>query len=209
MRFAHRSASLMSTLALALLGSVAAQAQQNSPSNTTPKIGEHVRVQMNDADSSRFTGRLRALYHDSLAIMPDSDHWEVSFTRGDIARLEVEHDEHTRDYAATTMAVIGGLTGGGIAVANCFKDRVACAADYQRAREAECQGDSYVDSGTLLLLGGVLAGGLVGYALAPAPHWDVVMMPTSTTGFDGQQHLGLNLGMRYSLSKRGGRGRAR
>lgn len=157
---------------------------------------------MNDADSTRFTGRLRALYDDSLAIMPDSDHWEVSFKRGEIGRLEAERDEKTRDYATTTMAVIGLLAGGGIALANCLDDREACAAQIERQREAECNGDSYVAPGTLLILGGLLAGGLVGYALAPAPHWDVVMMPTSTTGFDGQQHLGLNLGVRYSIAKR-------
>ena len=185
---------------LALICGITRPARAQNPS--TPRIGEHVRVRMNDADSTRFTGRLRALYDDSLAIVPDSDHWEVSFKRVEIARLEVEHDEKTRDYAATTMAVVGLVAGGGVALAKCLDDKEACAYQIQRQRDAECNGDSYVAPGTLLVFGGLLAGGLIGYALAPAPHWDVVMMPTSTTGFDGQQHLGLNLGMRYSLAKR-------
>lgn len=202
MRIASKGAWLPAVLALVLLPSLRAGGQNSPPRDTIVKVGDHVRVQVADADSGFVRGRVRYIDDDSLLIARDSSEWLVALGRAEIARIESEHDEHTREYATEVMATIGLLAGGGVAVANCLKDRAACAANLEAERDAECRGDPYVDMGALLVTGGVLVGGLIGYALAPAPHWDVVMLPSRNVGYDGQQHLQLNVGLRYSLAKR-------
>lgn len=201
-----RTASILLQLPVVLtvvaLASLQAQVQPASAPDSIARVGERVRVLLTRSDSTFVTGRFRAMRNDSLWITPDSSDWTMAFARDDMARVDVEHDEKTRDEATTVMAIIGGLAGGASAIAICLNNQEACAADQRAAREAQCRGESYADWFTLLFSGGALLGAGLGYALAPAPHWDVVMVPSRMTGPDGQLHLGLNVGLRYSLARR-------
>lgn len=204
MRIASRRARIAALLGLLALSfpQVVAQAQRYPNAIGVAAIGNHIRVRRS-ADSSVVIGRLRAAQNDSLLIAEDSTHWYVTVGRDEVTDLEVQHDEKTRDQASTVMALLGAAAGGGLWISHCLNDRAACAAEEQAAREQANCDSNYVSPGSLYVLGGLLAGGLLGYALAPAPHWDVVAFPMQTTGFDGQRHLGLNLGFRYSPGKRG------
>jgi hypothetical protein len=194
--------SLAFSLVFSAVASTSLRAQVRDASDSLARRGDHVRIRLTGTDSLVVTGRYRAMRNDSLLIAPDRDDWPDAFGADDVALLEIQRDEKTRDEATTVMAIIGGLAGGASAVAICLNNRAACAADLRAEREAECRGEDYADWGELLVGGGVLVGALLGYALAPAPHWDVVMLPTRSVGPTGQQHLGLNLGLRYSLGRR-------
>ena len=200
-----RTASIVFQLPVVLtvvaLTSLHAQVRPASPPDSIAKVGDRVRVLLSRTDSTFVTGRFRGIHDDSLWIAPDSSDWTEAFGRDDIARVEVEHDEKTREQASTVMAIIGGVAGGASAIAICLNNQVACAADQQAAREAQCRGESYADWFTVLFSTGALLGAGLGYALAPAPHWDMVMYPTRSTGSDGGHHLGLNVGFRYSFAK--------
>jgi hypothetical protein len=167
-----------------------------------PKVGDHIRVHRAVGDSSFVSGRLRAIRADSLIVKPDSDDWSLSFGREDVAWLEVQRHEKTRDHAMTAMGLIGALAGGAVYVSNCLHDREACAEAERRAEEASDCDSNYVSPGSIFVLAGALAGSLLGYVLAPAPQWDIVAFPIETVGPDNRQHLGLNIGFRYSLGGR-------
>jgi hypothetical protein len=169
------------------------------PSSSILTSGSHLRVHRQGTDSA-VSGRLRLMSNDSLMIAPDDDpSTRVAFATADIAGLEIERDLHTRDQATVVMAAIGAVGGITSAMLWCKNNQAACAADEQRQQTVDCD-STYYGVQTLMFLGGTLLGGLIGYALAPSPHWDVVAIPTRTTDNGGSSHLMLNVGVRYWLA---------
>lgn len=194
-----------------LLTSVATGARsQQSPSSSDPnrlRSGMHIRVQSSTADSP-ITGRLSLLEADSLVVNPDSARGMlvrpglVALSRADITKLEVERDEHTRDQVAIALGVAGAITGAVVAIKYCADNSDSCAIELQQQQQQQndCEdGQSYWTTGDLLVGAGALAGMLIGFVIAPPPHWDLVALPMRDAGRDGQMHYGLRLGLRYAF----------
>lgn len=185
--------------AITLMALASVPAISQMPASSILPSGSHLRVYRQGSDSA-MSGHLRLMSNDSLMLAPDDDpSSNVAFASADIAGLEIERDLHTRDQAAVVMATLGAVGGITTAVLWCRNNQAACAADEQRQQAVECD-STYYGIQTLMVLGGTLLGGLIGYALAPSPHWDVVATPTRSTDNEGSQHLMLNVGVRYWLA---------
>ena len=204
MRIVTRSVDVVAAVfLLASTGHVASGQTTQSPDSILTGTGQRIRVHRGAADRSPIVGRFRAIEGDSVLIAPDADTSViVALSRSDVARLEVERDANTRDQFVTVMAVVGTVAAGTVAVVRCVNNRPACAEEVQETQRAYENDSTYWGPSLLITLGGTLAGALLGYAMAPAPHWDVVALPMRTTGLDGSLHWGLRIGMRYSLGAR-------
>ena len=99
-------------------------------------LGAHLRVRGQGNHAAVFSGRLRTISNDSIAIALDDDSGEMlPFAFADIGRAEMEHDERTRDEAASAMGAVGAV-GGLAAVYWCVHNQAACADDLQQMQEA-------------------------------------------------------------------------
>jgi len=204
-----RRASVLATSLLLTAIATAAHGQQSasSPDAIRLKPGIHIRVQSSAADAP-ITGRLSFLEADSLVLNPDSTRGVLvrpgllAIGRADITRLEVQRDEHTRDQFAIAFGVAGAITGAVVAIKYCADNSDTCAAELQQQQQQQidCEdGQSYWTTGELLVGAGALAGMLIGFVIAPPPHWDIVALPMRDTGHDGQMHYGLRVGLRYAF----------
>jgi len=203
MRIVTRSVDVVAAALLLISAGRVALGQSAPPDSVLTGTGHHVRVHRAANDYVPVVGRLRAVEGDSVLIVPDADTLViVALSRSDVARLEVERDAHTRDLFVTVTAVVGTVAGGAAAVARCANNRSACAEEYQDMQRAYENDSTYWGPSLLITLAGGLAGALLGYAMAPAPHWDVVALPMRTAGPDGSLHWGMRIGMRYSLGPR-------
>lgn len=192
-------------LALLATASSSLNAQQGTPPEAPRPLvrGDHLRLYESPSDSAPITGRLRSIGNDSITVVPDErSAVAVLFSRADVARIEVERDAHMRDNVATALAGVGMLGGLSAAVYRCLNNRDQCAAERDAAAQAAEDGDPYLDVSLLMIAGGGLAGALLGYIIAPPPHWDVVAFPTRTAARDGTGHWGLSIGVRYALRTR-------
>ena len=198
----------LTSVGFALLApaSSAVRAQQSPPVPQASRPlgrGDHLRLYESPSDSTPITGRLRSIGNDSITVVPDeSAAVAVFFSRADVARIEVERDAHMRDNVATTLAGVGMLGGLSAAVYRCLNNPDQCAAEHDAAAQAAENGDPYVDVSLLMIAGGGLAGALIGYIIAPPPHWEIVAFPTKTAALDGTGHWGLSIGVRYALRAR-------
>jgi hypothetical protein len=166
-------------------------------------VGAHLRVRGQGAHSSVFRGRLRAMSNDSITIALDDDpDATVPFAVADLGRVEVERDEKTRDQAATVMGAIGAAGGVTAAVFWCKHNQADCQDDIDKTIEAAQNDSSYVGTSLLMILGGTAVGALLGYALAPPPHWELLVFPTRTSRYDGRPSFLLNVGVRYAFGGR-------
>lgn len=204
MRIVTRSVDVVAAvLVLVCAGHVAFCQTTRAADSILTRSGEHVRVHRSAADRSPIVGRFRAIDGDSVLIAPDADTSViVALSRRDIARLEVERDANTRDQVVTVMAVVGTVAGGAAAVVRCANNRPACAEEVQEMQRAYDNDSTYWGPSLLITLGGTLAGALLGYAMAPAPHWNVVALPMRTSGRDGSLRWGLRVGLRYEFGAR-------
>jgi hypothetical protein len=50
-----------------------------------------------------------------------------------------------------------------------------------------------------MVLGGAFVGSIIGYALAPQPHWELVVFPTRTATSTGSMRLLMNVGVSIPL----------
>lgn len=179
---------------------------QSAPPPDSPRLkpGMHLRVQSNGADTV-VTGKLSVIEDDSLIVAPDSTRGMfmrplmVAISRGDITKLEIERDEHTRDQFAIAFGVAGAITGAVVAIKYCADNNVACNTVVQDSQSDCDQDQSSWTAGQLIVGAGALAGMLVGFVIAPPPHWDVIALPMRDAGRDGQMHYGLRLGFRYAF----------
>ena len=167
------------------------------------RVGAHLRVRGQGIHSSVFRGRLRAMSNDSIRLALDDDPEEtLPFAVADLGRVEVERDEKSREQAATVMGALGAVGGVTAAVLWCKHNQSDCQDDIDRTIEAAQNDSSYVGTSMLMILGGTAVGALLGYALAPPPHWELMVFPIRTSRSDGHPSMLLNVGVRYSLNGR-------
>lgn len=181
---------------------VCAQQSPPVPPRTQPLVrGDRVRLYKSATDTTPIVGRVHTIENDSISVVPDEDSAvRVLFAHRDVARLEVERDARLRDHVVTFMAVVGAFGGAGLATYQCLSNREQCAYDNDAAQRAAENGDTYIDTSLLLIAGGGLAGAVLGYIMAPAPHWDVIAFPTRTASLDGMPRWALSLGLRYRFN---------
>ena len=140
---------------------------------------------------------------DSIALALDDDvEQTVPFAIGDIGRLEMEHDEHSRDIAASVMGGIGAAGGIVAAVLWCKNNLTDCDDEMQKIQDARDNDEDYLGLPGLIVVGSSLVGALVGYVLAPPPHWELVVFPSRTSTLNGSPRMLLNVGVSYSLGGR-------
>ena len=150
-----------------------------------------------------FSGRLRMISNDSIGLALDDDVGEtVPFALTDIGRAEMERDEKTRDQAASAMGAIGAVGGLSAAVYWCVHNQSACADDLEQMQEAADNDESYIGPSGLMVLGGALVGTVLGYVLAPQPHWELVVFPTRTATSNGTTRLLMNVAVSIPLGGR-------
>jgi hypothetical protein len=180
---------------------------QSAPPPDSPRLkqGMHVRVQSSATDTV-ITGKLSFIEDDSLVVAPDSTRGMfirplmVAIGRGDITKLEVERDEHARDQFAIALGVAGAITGAVVAIKYCADNNEACNTVIQEPQYDDCSQDqSSWTTGELIVGAGALAGMLIGFVIAPPPHWDVIALPMRDAGRNGQMHYGLRVGFRYAF----------
>ena len=53
-----------------------------------------------------------------------------------------------------------------------------------------------------MVLGGAVVGTVLGYVLAPQPHWELVVFPTRTATSNGSTRLLMNVGVSIPLGGR-------
>src|SRR3954465_638899 len=109
---------------------VAAQATPMIP------IGAHLRVRGQGNHAAVFTGRLRMINDDSIALALDDDSEQtVLLAFSEIGRAEREHDEKTRDEAASAMGAVGAVGGLTAAVYWCVHNQSAARTISSRCRK--------------------------------------------------------------------------
>ena len=200
-----RKASVLATMLLLSSAGITAHGQSASPLDAPRlKSGMHVRVRSNAADTV-ITGKLSFIEGDSLIVDPDSTRSMVirpgliAISRSDITKFEVERDEHTRDQVALALGVAGAVTGAVVAIKYCVDNNASCPTVVD---DQQSDGDGSQISwtaGDLLVGAGALAGMLIGFVIAPPPHWDVVALPMRDADRNGQLHYGLRVGLRYAF----------
>jgi hypothetical protein len=141
--------------------------------------------------------------NDSIRLALDDDPDEaVPFAVADLGRVEVERDERTREQAATVMGAIGAAGGVTAAVLWCKHNQTDCEDDIDRTIEAAQNDSSYVGTSMLMILGGTAVCALLGYAIAPPPHWELLVFPERASRYDGRPSLLWNVGVRYAFGAR-------
>jgi hypothetical protein len=89
-----------------------------------------------------------------------------------------------RTVSAGVGAIVGAAAGGAYYYFGvCRADPNGCARDQARANAATSYDQAYFGVGSLLVVGGMLVGGSIGYFAAPAPHWEIV--PSLAQARDG------------------------
>ncbi|MFI5227443.1 MAG: hypothetical protein ACHQWU_00150 [Gemmatimonadales bacterium] len=171
------------------------------PNTQRPLLrGDHVRLSA-AGDSASIVGHVVRLDPEQVVLAPDDS---ASLPRdiplSQITRLEVERDARARTISASVGALLGVAAGASYYYFGlCRQDESGCAQERRRADIATQYDRTYVTTGDVLAIGGMLAGGLLGYVLAPAPHWAVVAAPTFKRGGQGETHTALRIGLERTL----------
>jgi hypothetical protein len=166
-------------------------------------VGSHIRYRRVGSDSALIPGRLRRIGRDSIFVTLDADTSErMPIAAADLDRLEIERDAKARDHAAAVLGTLGAVAGATTGYFWCQHNVLQCAEEHRELDYAEAHDSTYYGTQFLMLVGGAAVGAVLGYAIAPPPHWDVVAFPTRTTNNDGAPGVGMNIGVRYWLANR-------
>ena len=162
--------------------------------------GDQVRL-TTGGDSAAVVGRVVRVDSTQLVVAPpDSGSLPRTIPLANVSHLEIERDVRARSIGAGIGALIGVAAGGSYYYFDiCRQNASGCADEKRRASHAAMYDRSYVTVGDVLAIGGLLAGGLLGYALAPAPHWEIVATPGLEPGGDGDSHTALRITVSRTL----------
>lgn len=197
------------TLAIAtltLMLSASARGQGNSaasdsvPAHSPLARGNHVRVAV-QGDTAVLVGHIIDIERNRATVAPDdSGSPPRTIDLAALTRLEVRRDERLRTTSAQVGAGLGTLGAAALYYLRwCRTDELACARE-QRTADAYTRHDqTYIGTGTVFAIGGMLAGGLVGYLLAPAPHWKIVTASVIERDAENNAHAVLRVGLEKRL----------
>jgi hypothetical protein len=162
--------------------------------------GDRVRLSA-AGDSAAIVGHVVRFDSGQVLLAPDdSGALPRSILLSEITHLEVERDSRARTISASVGALLGVAAGGSYYYFGlCRQDERGCSQEQRRANEATRYDRTYVTTGDVLAIGGMIAGGLLGYVLAPAPHWAVVLTPGLERGSDGAQYTTMRIGLERRL----------
>lgn len=185
--------------ALALTFAHSASAQNASPPRPLAR-GDRVRLTAS-GDSTTIVGSVLRLDADQVVVAPaDSGAPPRTVARSAISHLEIQRDVRTRDVAASVGALIGLAAAGSYYYFDlCRQDPAGCNDEQRRAARATEYDHTYITTGDVLAIGGFIAGGLLGYALAPAPHWELIATPAVEHGPQGESHTSMRIGLARRL----------
>ena len=138
-----------------------------------PNIGSRVRLTSLASPGARVTGVLRVVYGDSIVVERD-DKSTVALAHSDLDQVEVRVGERAAEQMATVFGIAGALGGGAVYINWCRQNPQECRDDAWgnefNNNDDDPDNDSHFTVPTLLILGGALLGGAIGYGLA-APRW--------------------------------------
>jgi hypothetical protein len=165
---------------LLLASEASAQLPILPPGN--PLIGKRVRITRQSLPHDRLVGRLLAMTPDSVAIaVAPTD--EARFLALDAeTRLETWGRGSGAEIMGTVLGTAGALGGATYYVHWCRNNPDACAEDLSyKHDDDDCDDDDTCDNANMTflsftVLGGMLAGAALGYALIP-PRWQPVDQP--------------------------------
>ena len=141
-----------------------------------PGIGSRVRVTTAGDDGAQITGRLLVPLADSLVVRSERDTATVlTIADGEVSRLEVYTGEHAATAAGTVGGVLGAVGGAAYYLKWCNRNPGPCERDLSRYG-CNCSDTASSSLAEIMVFGGALVGGLVGYALL-APHWERLDLP--------------------------------
>lgn len=162
--------------------------------------GDRVRVSTT-GDTAATTGKVLMLDAEHVVIAPDDSGAPARpIALSEISHLEVERDSRARTIGATVGGLLGLAAGASYYYLDlCRQDQQGCAREQRRAIRANEYGQTYWTTGDVLALGGFLAGGMIGYFLAPAPHWEIIASPAVQRDEHGEAHTALRFGLTRRL----------
>jgi len=143
-----------------------------------PNIGSRVRLTSLASPGARITGVLRVVYGDSI-VVERADKSTVALAHSDLEQVEVRIGERAAEQMATVFGIAGALGGGAVYVNWCRQNPQECRDDAwgnDFNNDDDPDNDSHFTVPTLLILGGALLGGAIGYGLA-APRWKTLGAP--------------------------------
>jgi len=166
-------------------------------------VGSHVRYRRIGSDTLMIRGHVRSIGNDSMLVALDADTSErVAIAAADLDRLEIERDAKSRDQAAMVLGTLGAVAGATTGYFWCQHNTDQCSDERRQMDYAAAHDSTYYGTQFLMLVGGAAVGALLGYAIAPPPHWDVVAFPSPVVNPDGSPGVGMTIGMRYWLANR-------
>jgi hypothetical protein len=162
--------------------------------------GNHVRLAVR-GDAASLVGHVIRVDQTQMLVAPDdSGSLPRTIELGRVTHLEVERDEKLRSISTQIGAGVGTLAAAAYYYFGiCRRNERACAREQEIANTYAQYDQTYVGVSTIVIFGGVLAGGAIGYFLTPAPHWEIVASPVVEHGAQGNARTLLRIGVARRL----------
>jgi hypothetical protein len=195
--------SLALALPRAAQSQVAASQSDSAPTTHPLERGNHVRLTL-AGDTSLLIGHIVGLDQNQIMVAPDDSGPPRTIALGQVARVGVERDARLQTVSATIGMAVGGVAAAAYYYFGwCRADENGCARDQRIANAYARYDQTYFTTGSVFAIGGMLAGGLLGYFIAPAPHWEIIVNPVASPGLEqgapGTGHAALNIGVAKRL----------
>lgn len=173
---------------------------QTTPLSGSLQRGDHVRLAAL-GDAATMSARVVRTDSATLEVAPDDSTLPPrTLPLSEISHLEVERDARARTIGASVGALLGVAAGASYYYFGlCPQDERGCAQEQRRSNVAAEYDRTYVTTGDVLVIGGMIAGGVLGYFLAPAPHWTVIAAPGLMRDGEGDTHTAFRLGVSHTL----------
>ena len=185
-------------LILAMIAPLAAARAQTRTDSLSVARGNRIRVRGLSTAAWSSAGKVEEITADSLRLAGDKGD-TVWIRRWSVFSIEAHRGEELqRRVIVTTMGI--GLVAGTIAsMIICREDRPVCVAEDQVSQIAEDVSGRPVEPELVLGVAGGLAGGLLGWAIAPPPRWEMAVWPRFDAGVRPQRGHAVMFAFRYSF----------